>query len=308
MTQSKRQIVLLVDPEPMNIHVLAEALMPYQKALVATSGEEALEIVGGPTLPDLVLTNTELPGMDGYELCRRLKASPETGHLPIILIADELSGDAERQGFEAGASDYVTKPFNLVVVQARIKTHLELKRHRDMLHYLSTLDGLTGIPNRRYFDELLEREWRRMLRKKNFLALMLIDLDYFEAYNQCYGRADGDGCLITVAKTVEELFRRSADFVARFDNQVFAVVLPETDGRSALHMGETIRKKIDLMAIPHEASGGAPRLTISVGVVSIKPCQSLEPDAIIKYAECAVSRAKANGRNRVEFFIDVKEE
>ena len=191
----KKQTVLIVDDAPANIKILGEVFKGSYKVRIATTGPKGLDIAMSPNPPDLILLDIVMPDMDGYEVCRRLKASKRTQNIPVIFITGKSEEADETMGLELGAVDYITKPFSLPIVKARVKTHMELKRHRDILENLSALDGLTGIPNRRRFDEFFEREWLRALREPALLSMIIIDIDFFKAFNDNYGHQAGDEVL-----------------------------------------------------------------------------------------------------------------
>lgn len=218
-----------------------------------------------------------MPDMDGYEVCRRLKQEEKTANIPVIFITARDQEEDETRGLDAGAVDYITKPFSLPIVGARVKTHLELKRHRDLLENLSSKDGLTGIPNRRRFDEMLKREWNSAVRKGNPLSLVMIDIDHFKAYNDNYGHWRGDDCLRLVAGALFSTPQRPGDFTARYGGEEFVSILPETDMEGALSVCRAMQKMIGALEIPHAFSTVAGHITISLGQPPSfrpKPCPS----------------------------------
>jgi len=222
--------VLIVDDQPANVHVLAEALGDSYELLVAISGARALELAPSA---DLILLDVMMPDMNGLEACRRLKAEEATRRIPVIFVTALEQTEDETQGFEAGAVDYIVKPINPAIVRARVRTHLELKAARDLLERLATVDSLTGIANRRRFDEVLRDEWRRSLRSSRVLTVVLADVDHFKAFNDRYGHAGGDACLRQVGETLSRLCRRPGEMAARYGGEEFALVLPETDVEGA---------------------------------------------------------------------------
>ncbi|MBW2303985.1 MAG: PleD family two-component system response regulator [Deltaproteobacteria bacterium] len=296
----KKQTILIVDDAPANIKVLGEALRDEYKVRMAVSGSKGLEIATSSNPPDLILLDIVMPDLDGYEVCRRLKAMKSTQNIPIIFITGKTEEEDETKGLELGAVDYITKPFSLPIVKARVRTHMELKRHRDLLENLSTLDGLTGIPNRRRFDEFLEREWSRALREPELLSLVLMDIDFFKAFNDTYGHGAGDDCLRKVAKTLSVQAKRPMDFVARYGGEEFVCVLPGTDLDGAIQVAENMRRKIESLNIPHSRSAVADRVTISLGVATTIPSKRLRPQDLVEGADKALYKVKNGGRNRVE--------
>ncbi|XPV74987.1 MAG: diguanylate cyclase [Desulfovibrio sp.] len=293
-----RQRILIVDDVASNVRMLGDALIAEHDVSVATNGEDALNIINSGTPPDLILLDIMMPRIDGYEVCRRLKANDQTKAIPVIFITAKTGEDDETLSFELGAADYIRKPFSMPIVMARIKIHLELKKHRDMLENLSTLDGLTGIPNRRRFDDALQSECRRAKRLNNFFSLLMIDIDHFKAYNDNYGHIAGDEALKAVASTLEASVRRPTDLVARYGGEEFGVILPETDLAGAMFIAEVFQENIHKLNIPHAYSAVGDRVTISQGVVSVQfPCDisSLE---IVDAADKMLYAAKNGGRDQ----------
>ncbi len=297
---ARKQRVLIVDDASENIRVLAQVLKSMCKISFATNGKEALDLVASGPPIDLVLLDIMMPELDGYEVCRRLKTSEKTKNIPIIFITAMAEEEDETRGLELGAVDYITKPFSKAIVKARVRTHLELKRHRDVLENLSSLDGLTGIPNRRRFDEFIETGWRTGIREASQLSMIMIDIDYFGAYNNSYNHLAGDDCLKRVAKTLAKGLHRPTDFAARYGGEEFSVVLPRTDLVGAVHMAEKMRKAVEDLRIIHEPSPVSDWVTISLGVASVTPFKEGTASFLIQGSDRVLFEAKRAGRNRVK--------
>lgn len=301
---STKQTILLVDDAKENIRILAEVLREDYTIKVATNGEKALDIAMSENPPDLILLDIVMPRIDGYEVCKRLKASPQTKDIPVIFITGKVSEEDEILGFNLGAVDYIIKPFRPIVVKARVKTHSDLKRYRDYLEGISYRDGLTGIFNRRKFDEYLHTTWEFVQREKLPISLIMIDIDRFKLFNDNYGHQAGDKCLINVAQTLSNSVLRKTDLVARYGGEEFVCVLPSTVVENALDIAENLRKNIIELQIPHEFSMVENYLTISVGVASIIPDANSKCSDLIKAADDALYISKEGGRNRVSCCID----
>lgn len=295
-----RARILIVDDAVANIKLLADVLKTNYQVSFARSGEEALRLLGREPAFDLVLLDIMMPGMSGYDLCRRLKADPATRNVPVIFLTAKNEEADETRGLELGAVDYITKPFSMPILQARVRTHLELKRHRDLLENLSSLDGLTGIPNRRRFDEVARREWKQGLRDQTPLSVVLIDIDAFKAFNDNYGHLPGDDCLKQVAKALSDAIRRPSDFLARYGGEEFVGLLPRTDSEGAVQVAEGMRRAVAALKIPHERSPTASHLTISLGVSTRIPTLDQNLSGFVNGADQALYRAKNLGRNRTE--------
>jgi diguanylate cyclase (GGDEF)-like protein/PAS domain S-box-containing protein len=176
----------------------------------------------------------------------------------------------------------------------------ERKKTENMLRYLSSMDGLTGIANRRTFDNTLDKEWRRALRNRNHISLLIMDIDFFKKYNDKYGHPAGDRCLQRVASTIEESLKRPGDLAARYGGEEFSIILPETDAEGALYFAETMRQKIESLCIPHEKSEAAQFVTISIGVATVIPQQDITHASLIEMADKVLYKAKESGRNCIK--------
>ncbi|MBF0376698.1 MAG: diguanylate cyclase [Desulfamplus sp.] len=303
MTEHKLTL-LVIDDEASNIKVLREVLKSDYKVYAATSAEKALQLISSSEkLPDLILLDIIMPGIDGYELCKKLKADQQTKSIPIIFITSKTTEQDEIKGFEAGAVDYVTKPFSTPIVKARVKTHLELKAMREHFEKLSMRDSLTGISNRMHFDHKLIQEWKRMQRDNLPLSLIMCDVDFFKKYNDHYGHQAGDRCLQRVASIIDINSKRPADLAARYGGEEFAVILPDTNAVGALEVAEKIRSEVQRYEIPHAESTVSPFVSLSLGVSTVIPSQEVTPEELIASADAALYKAKENGRNRVEIAI-----
>ncbi len=292
-----RARVLIVDDQPANIRVLADSVGDGYRLFMAKTAARALEIAQSTEL-DLVLLDVILPDLDGFEVCRRLKSHEATRDIPVIFVTALEDVADEAKGFEAGGVDYITKPVSPPTVRARVNTHVELKRARDLLEELASVDSLTGIANRRSFDEALHSEWRRSLRHGSELSLALFDVDDFKLYNDRYGHAPGDECLRRVAATLASNWRRPGDMVARFGGEEFVGVLAGTglDGLST--MVRRALGQVEALDIRHELSSCAQVVTLSAGGVSLRPDRSSSPERLVKVADELLYEAKRAGRNR----------
>jgi len=294
-----KQKILIVDDMPSNIKILGTELQEDYDIYIANNGEKAIK-VAEDILPDLILLDIMMPGIDGYEICNRLKNNSAVHKIPVIFITAKNTEEDEILGLSVGAVDYITKPFRLPIVRARIKTHLELKRKSDLLENISSRDGLTGIFNRRQFDLVIETEWNRAIRHARQLSVILLDLDYFKLYNDNYGHLAGDECLKTVAEALSANLKRATDFVARYGGEEFVIVLPETPPEEAFFIGEKLRKVIEGLKIEHKYSAVSNYITISAGAATTVPTSSVEYLVLPEAADKALYEAKQAGRNNVK--------
>jgi diguanylate cyclase (GGDEF)-like protein len=293
-----RQTILIADDSTAIVTLLRAVLGEEYDVIVAPTGPAAVE-TALERQPDLILLDVMMPGMDGFEVCCRLRAEERTQRIPVMFITGLNAPEDERRGLELGAIDFIAKPIQPAIVRLRVRNHLELKRYRDFLEDLSLVDGLTGIGNRRRFDEFLIREWRRSRRARTPLALVMLDVDYFKAFNDKYGHAAGDECLREVAATIAMVVRRPGDLCARYGGEEFAAILPHTDLAGARTLGERIRAAVTGLEIPHARSAVAPVVTVSIGVAAGDIAGNEEPEALLRAADRRLYEAKIAGRNRV---------
>ena len=295
--QLSQQTVLIIDDDPIVVDIMETVFDGDLRILTASNGREGI-LVACTENPDLILLDVRMPDMDGYETCRQLKAMAETADIPIIFLTARIETEDEFKGLELGAIDYIAKPIVPQIVRARIQNHLMLKRQRDQLANMSMIDGLTGIANRRRFDDHIEQELRRASRNKAPLSLLLLDIDDFKAYNDTYGHARGDDCLRTVAQEIKNFLRRPSDLVARYGGEEFAVVLPDTPPEAADMMAEKIRGGIEALNIPHKAARAADHVTVSIGGAICPPDALLTKSQLIEAADAQLYTSKRAGRNR----------
>jgi diguanylate cyclase (GGDEF)-like protein len=288
--------ILVVDDAVENIRILHAALQDEHEVLFATDGARALEIARTQR-PDLILLDAVMPGMDGYAVCRALLAAPETGDIPVVFVTALDSPEDETRALDAGAADFISKPVNAAVVRARVRTQLTVKRQRDALRALILLDALTGVANRRAFDERLEREWRRCGRAQLPVSLLLVDIDHFKLYNDHYGHPAGDDALVQTAGAMRRAAGRVQDQVARYGGEEFAILLPQLGAQGATCVARRLMHELELLNLPHAASPTGPRLTVSIGIASMVPGVSMPAD-LVQAADALLYQAKQGGRNR----------
>ncbi|HEV2676759.1 MAG TPA: diguanylate cyclase [Aliidongia sp.] len=295
---AETQTILIVDDEPFSLKRLQQAFHGHYRVLFATNGEDALRIAAREQ-PDLIILDVMMPGMNGYEVLRHLKEDERFKLTPVVFLTGKDQQADEKTGLEMGAADYWAKPVNFDIARIRARNHLELKRHRDTLAQLALTDGLSGIPNRRGFDETLEREWLRSVRAGCAMSLLLIDIDHFKSFNDNYGHPAGDACLRRVATLIDETLNRPGDYVARYGGEEFACILPETDQAGAFILAESLRAAVASERIDHHFAPTVDYLTISVGLATVMPDRQREMADLVELADKALYAAKRNGRNVV---------
>lgn len=292
------QKVLVIDDVEMNATLIASVISTLCEVQTATSGTEGLQLALQYN-PDLILLDVLMPGMDGFELFRRLKSEPRTAHIPVIFLTAISDMSAEEVGLNMGAADFIAKPFRTAVLLARVRNHLELVRQRHLLERLSHSDGLTGIANRRYFNTMLSREFSRMQRQNQPLGLVMIDVDDFKAFNDHYGHLRGDECLQLVAQTIDQCLQRPGDMVARYGGEEFVCLLPNTPVSGALKLAHDIQAAIAGLQMPHVQAQATDFVTVSMGVAAATPQEVPGSHQLLALADARLYRAKRGGRNRI---------
>lgn len=310
--QNRRQKILIVDDTLANIEILHKILQDDYDIFFAKSGADGVRIVK-KEMPDLILLDIMMPDMDGYQVCAQIKGNPDTAGIPIIFVTAMVNDEDETKGLDCGAIDYITKPISPPIVKARVRNHLELKRNRDLLQGLAVElgeknrkleilaheDALTGLSNRRHFNEVLDAEIKRALRTGQFLSLILCDVDFFKKFNDRYGHVAGDKCLQAIGEIMRVSFKRAGDLPARYGGEEFAAILPDTTPESGAHLAELLRREMLAFALPHADAGECGLVTLSVGVVGGRATRNRDAEWFINQADEALYRSKANGRNQV---------
>jgi diguanylate cyclase (GGDEF)-like protein len=218
----------------------------------------------------------------------------------VIFVTAKNEECEEELGLNLGAVDYITKPFSVPITMARIRNHIRLKQQADLLESISLVDALTGMPNRRRFDEAIEAEWKRAAREKTQLSMLMIDIDHFKQYNDHYGHGAGDACLQLIAAALLAGVSRPADLVARYGGEEFVAILSNTDRKAAVHIATRLCESIRDLKLPHAHSGVASFVTVSIGCATMIPTgETSSSKALFDEADKMLYKAKNSGRNRV---------
>ncbi len=299
--------ILVVDDSRDNLEILSTRLR-FRGYLVdtATSGEEALARVA-ESPPDLILLDVMMPGLDGYEVARRIRADPKLPFIPIILVTARDSTQDKVEGLDAGANDYLTKPINFPELEARVRSMLRIKdlqtqleEKNEELARLSISDGLTGLFNHRHIQEVVREEFERAKRTREPLGVVMFDLDHFKRVNDTHGHQVGDRVLQELARILRRT-AREIDKLGRYGGEEFIAVLPDTGIDDAATFAERVRERVEQHPFP--VNGGEPlRLTVSAGAATYPHPAVYNPRTLIHRADQALYRAKAEGRNRVVRF------
>lgn len=293
----KSELILIIDDNPDDLRLLGNLIKGQADIIFATSAEAGL-FLAEQRQPDLIITDLFLKSMSGVDVCRRIKNNNLTQDATVIIVTSHNSEQYEVAALDAGAVDFITKPYRAPVVRARVKTHLSLSRHKNLLRVLADKDGLTEMYNRRYFEAQGRTELKRHFRQQQPLTLALVDIDHFKSYNDAYGHIEGDACLREVAQAIVSATRRPGEFVARYGGEEFAVVLPNANEDAAKKYGQWICNQVKGLKIPHEYSSTAAHITISAGLVTIPPRTRCNFEDVLASADSALYLAKKSGRNQ----------
>jgi two-component system chemotaxis family response regulator WspR len=316
-------VVMLVDDQPMIAEAVRRALSNDSDITFyyCQHPNEALAYAKD-IKPTVILQDLVMPEVDGLTMVKFYRANSETKDVPVIVLSSKEEPEIKCKAFALGANDYLVKLPDIIEMIARVRYHaksyIHLQERNDAfralqesqkrlaaankaLEKLSALDGLTGIANRRRFDQELKSSWARSIRQSTSISLIMIDIDFFKLYNDCYGHQQGDECLKQVALILDMTATRETDIVARYGGEEFAVILPETGLKGALEIAESMRNNIDELNMEHKESTIGDHITISVGVATAIPEQDTDPEALVAAADQGLYQAKESGRNQVKF-------
>ena len=313
--------VLLVDDQPMIGEAVRRALMQQANIEFCYCGNSAEAVgVAQKTKPTVILQDLVMPGIDGLELVRQYRANPLTKDIPIIVLSTKEEPTVKSEAFALGASDYLIKLPDAIELIARVRHHSKaylnqlqrdaayLALHESQrklmeinaeLERLTHVDGLTGLSNRRYFDEYVAAQWRLAAREQTSFSILMIDVDSFKRYNDTYGHLAGDEVLKGIAGAMKKSFVRPTDLTARFGGEEFAVILPATPAASLPVLGEKLRSNVENLRIPHSTSTAGEVVTISIGGATRTPLAEDAVLSLIERADAALYEAKESGKNRV---------
>jgi two-component system, chemotaxis family, response regulator WspR len=318
---SYQAMVLLVDDQVMIAEAVRRALagQPNLDFHCCLNPNEALAIARN-LKPTVILQDLIMPGVDGLDLVQQYRQVPEIAQVPIIVLSSQEDPAIKSRAFERGANDYLVKLPDRVELIARIRYHsraclnqiqrddayraLQESQQQLMLANLklermTRIDGLTGLSNRRHFNEYLVDEWNRALRKQEQMTIIMIDVDHFKRFNDTYGHLTGDDVLVRVAGAIKRCCSRPTDFSARFGGEEFVVIISGLSAAEAADVARRLRAEVAAMAIPHGGTPDADIVTISLGVATITPRHEIAAVQLVEAADRALFRAKAEGRNGV---------
>lgn len=323
-------IALLVDDQPV-VEAGLRRMLADEKDIqlyYCSKASEAVEMACNMA-PSVILQDLLMPEIDGLTLVRHYRSKPETMETPIIVLSSEEDAKVKAEAFESGANDYLVKFPGKHELVARIRYHAKWYVHKQQrdesfrliqesqqqlealnskLQALANLDGLTGVANRRYFNERLDTEWKRAMRNRLPISVVMMDVDFFKRFNDELGHLFGDDCLKRLASALQEgSCRRAADLFARYGGEEFVALLPDTSLEQATKLAEGMRERVEKLQLRHPASQVSDYVTVSLGVASMAPSQGTPAKEIINAADKALYLAKQQGRNRVSTADDLSE-
>ncbi|MFZ6673508.1 GGDEF domain-containing response regulator [Undibacterium sp. Xuan67W] len=293
-----KTVILIVDDDIAAIRFLSNILKDLGSVLFATNGRDGIEMAKLHH-PHLILLDIQMSEMGGFDVCRYLKNDFDTRDCAVMFATASVSTEIEIACLDAGAVDFVTKPFNPPLVRARVRTHLRLQHDAQILEHQSKEDFLTGLYNRRYFEQLVENEFKRGQRQKTSLGLALIDIDFFKNYNGAYGHPAGDAALKQVANAIKNATKRPGETVVRWGGEEFAVLLPFLDNSELEQYGAMLCEEIRCLQITHDHSKCSQWVTVSIGLALIIPSETNSIKYLVDQADLALYKAKDSGRNQV---------
>ncbi|MFM2036031.1 MAG: hypothetical protein RL459_1296 [Pseudomonadota bacterium] len=289
--------LLLVDDDPTVIQIMGRLLKPIANIRFASSGAEALH-QAREWLPDLVLLDADLGDMTGLQVMQDMRQAPSLQEVAVIFVTSHDEEALEVAVLQAGAADFITKPIRTAPLMARVQTQLKVQQLTHELREMATHDGLTGVANRRAFDQGYAQAWRLARRSGQSMALLMVDVDHFKRYNDHYGHQAGDVCLQRVAAQLTRFCQRPGDIVARYGGEEFVLMLPDTDRAGAMHVAQSLLASMEELGLAHAASDVASFVTVSIGVASTEALDSPLPERLLQAADRALYVAKNSGRAR----------
>ena len=313
--------VLLIDDQPMIAEAVRRALSSEEDIEFHYCQEPTRAIkLAAEINTTVILQDLVMPEIDGLMMVRYFRVNNATSKIPIIVLSTKEEASIKSEAFKLGANDYLVKLPDRIELIARIRYHsrayinqlerdeafraleesrAQLAEANRTLRKLSSLDGLTGIANRRSFDETLQNEWNRAMRSRQPLGLVMLDIDFFKLYNDHYGHQGGDDCLKKVAKALDSVIHRESDFLARYGGEEFSAILPDTDMNGALKVAEEMRQAVKSLEIEHAKSKVNDTVSISIGVSSTVAPKETKPEILVAAADQALYKAKEEGRDCV---------
>ena len=295
---SQTNSILIVDDESLNITTLSHILGTDYTIYVEKDGQGCLESAK-ELRPDLILLDIIMPGMNGFDVIKTLKADPELCDIPVIFVTGLNNSKDEELSFSLGASDYINKPFSAPVVKLRVRNQIQIVNHMRSIKKLSIIDVLTGIGSRRHFNAVLSQEWQRAVRENTHIGFMIVDIDNFASYNAKYGHSRGDMVLKEVAGLMDKHFQGTTCHVARWGGEEFSIILPDKNLETVQNIAEDVRNLINNHTFVYDGTQSS--ITVSVGINSQSPASSTidNMDTLVSDTTEALNCPKHDGNSGV---------
>ena len=293
--------ILAIDDSAVQAELLRKILCEQYDVTTCSTAQDGMKaaLTGKYSL---ILLDVIMPDMDGFAMLKLLKEASQTKHTPVIMITGLTDVQNEEKGLVLGAVDYITKPFYPLIVKARVNTHIKLFHYQEQMRSQAMVDELTGVANRRCYEETSLSRWRDAIRLGLSFSVCMMDIDKFKVYNDTFGHPAGDRVLATVAKTVSLCLRRSTDFFARYGGEEFvSIVVGHDAGNANIHM-EKARQAVEELHIPHNPTVSK-WVTLSMGGVTVVPKEGDSFDTYLKIADTMLYDAKRFGRNQVKWYM-----
>lgn len=294
--------ILVIDDSPVQASLLKSILEDTYEVTTVHTAESGLHYAktGGYSL---ILLDVIMPSINGFELLTLLQRDANTRHIPVILITSLSDYQNEERGLTLGAVDYISKPFHPLVVKARVNTHINLYRYRDQMKRQASLDQLTGVANRQYYNTVCLERWQEAVRLNLPISIGMMDIDKFKTYNDTFGHVAGDKVIADIAGTAAARLQRATDLFARYGGEEFVIlILGGTAADTFEHM-RGIRQAVEDLHI-RQSEAVSPYVTVSIGGVTLYPTPQDSYDTQLKIADTMLYDAKRFGRDQVVWYSD----
>ncbi len=303
---NKKNKILIIDDSQIQAKALKDILEDEYDITISQTAQDGLNNAKTGVF-SLILLDVIMPDLDGFNVLCRLQETVLTKYIPIIMITSLSDAHHEEKGLTMGAVDYIAKPFNPLIVKARVRTHVKLYQYQMNFRRQAMVDELTGIANRRSYNKNSRIKWREAIRLELPFSICMIDVDNFKLYNDTYGHAAGDKVLASVAQTISSQLHRATDFVARYGGEEFVVLLMENNARASFDFLKRIRQSVEDLHIPQNPLV-ARWVTISIGGITLTPQIENTYDSYAQIADTMLYDAKRYGRNMVVWSNENKEQ
>lgn len=293
--------ILAIDDSPVQVRLLKQILQEQYEVTTCLTAQDGMDAALKGEY-SLILLDVIMPDMDGFAVLKALKEASQTKHTPVIMITGLTDVQNEEKGLVLGAVDYITKPFYPLIVKARVDTHIKLFHYQEQMRSQAMVDELTGVANRRSYEENSILRWRDAIRLGLTFSVCMMDIDKFKVYNDTFGHPAGDRVLAAVAKTASMCLRRSTDFFARYGGEEFVAIIVGHDANNAHEHMELVRQAVEDLHISHNPTVSK-WVTLSMGGVTVMPKEGDSFDTYLKIADTMLYDAKRFGRNQVKWYM-----